>query len=165
MIRFHSHLAPLMVDANSIYPNPENPNNGDVDSIIISIVKNGCYRPIYVDESGMILAGHHLYAALLELGATQVPASFLDSEPESDEAYRILLADNSIARNSRIDTSQEVRVLGMLDDYDGTGYTREEVEEMLAKEDAQTPLRFPEEGVGSTDYRQTHCTCCGQELP
>lgn len=161
MIRFHSAVTHLLVPIERVHPHPDNANNGDVDEIVVSIVRNGCYRPIYADSEGTILAGHHLYAALLELGATQVPVMFLDTEPGEDEGVRILLGDNRIARKAKMDSGLELKLLQTLDDYTGSGYTEKEVVAFLAKMDAQERLTFPEEPLPSLPT----CPNCGEVLP
>lgn len=133
-IRYHSAVEEMLVPADTIRPHRDNPNNGDVDSIIESILINGCYRPIYCNAKGTILAGHHLYAALLELGATTVPVMFLDTEEDDvPEAVRIMLVDNASAAHARIDRGLEAFNLGRLSDYHGTGYTQREAQEIIAK--------------------------------
>lgn len=110
MIRFHDSVKPLLVDAGRLTPHQQNPNNGDVEEIVTSVQVNGCYRPVYAAPDGRIIAGHHLYAALLELGATQVPVLFLDEGAEV--AYkRIMVGDNEIARRARNDPGVLLEVL------------------------------------------------------
>ena len=163
MIRYHSRIVPLLVDANRIAQHPGNANLGDVDEIVVSIVKNGCYRPIYATTDGTILAGHHLYAALLELGAEKVPVIFLDTEDDTDEATRILLVDNKSARAAKTDRHAEMDLLKSLDDYTGSGYSESEVVAFIASQEKaeSKPLDFGPEGIKPIPT----CDCCGQELP
>lgn len=163
MIRYHKAVVPLLVDADTIRPHPGNANLGDVDEIIVSITKNGCYRPIYASTDGTILAGHHLYAALLDLGATRVPVMFLDTEDGADESVRILLADNKIARAAKMDRHAEMELLKSLDDYTGSGYSESEVVAFIARTEAEESrgLDFGPEGVKVPKV----CQCCGQEMP
>lgn len=163
MIRFHSAVVPHLVDIERIKPHPGNANNGDVDEIVVSIVTNGCYRPIYASADGTILAGHHLYAALLELNASKVPVLFLDTEDTEDESTRILLGDNKIARQAKMDRHAEMDLLKTLDDYTGTGYSESEVVAFIAKTEKEESkgLSFPEGGVKPIPT----CECCGQEMP
>ena len=135
-IRFHSGLADLMVPATSIRPHPDNPNNGDVDEIVASILRVGCYRAIVADqETGYILAGHHLYAALLELGAIMVPVTWADSDDE--DMVRILVGDNRIAKLAKIDDGVELQLLERLakssTGLSGTGVRDVELERLRAK--------------------------------
>lgn len=155
MIRYHAAVRHLLTDPNKVRPHPANPNQGDTDAIIDSIITNGCYRPIYADADGTILAGHHLYAALLELGATQIPVMFLDSE--GDEGIRILLADNKIAKDSRLDHGLESALLQQLDDYVGTGYTEEEAMDLLKSTEDTSGLGFGDH----TEDKTPTCPQCG----
>lgn len=133
MIRFDSSLEDLMVPAQNISPNPDNPNNGDTDEIVASILRVGCYRPIVASrKTGYILAGHHLYAALLELGAKMVPVVWSDADDESQ--LRIMLGDNKIARLARLDESLELDLLERLAATEvglsATGYRDAELEKL-----------------------------------
>ena len=86
MIRYAPALHDLLRPADEIKPHPRNPNNGDTDALIASILQNGVYRPIFVSAaSAHILAGHHLYAALLELGEELVRGG----EAPGGEAVRL----------------------------------------------------------------------------
>jgi hypothetical protein len=140
MIRFHKSLADLMVPKDSITPHPDNDNNGDVDEVVTSVLKNGCYRPIYYQEStGYILGGHTLYAALLELGALMVPALPLDDDGTPLSGERILLADNQVARLARRDDSATLALLERLNEEEngliGTGFSDRDVENLRAVAD------------------------------
>lgn len=119
------------VPADAITQHPRNPNNGDVEEIIHSIRANGCYRPIHVSrETGHILAGHHLYTALLSLGEERVPVNYVNDLTPDDE-LRIVLVDNHSATLGWVDDGL---VLDILNDIgtDGTSYTEDEMLEMKA---------------------------------
>jgi ParB-like chromosome segregation protein Spo0J len=135
MIHFHEALADLMVPAATITPDPRNANNGDIDEIIASLLTNGCYRPIYASkETGQIVAGHHLYAALLELGAQMVPVIFLDGDDH--RAVRIMLADNRTAALAKMDEGLLLDLLRLVEhDLPGTGYDDRYLMDLLAKQD------------------------------
>ena len=57
---------------DSLHQHPDNPRNGDVDAIVESVRVSGVYRPIVIAEDNTILAGHHLWMALGQLGREQV---------------------------------------------------------------------------------------------
>jgi len=125
----HDTLQPLLVDIRRIHPHPENPKTGDTDAIIESIETNGVYRPVYINRQGTILAGNHTYAALLELGADQIPVITLDVDHAT--ARRIMLADNRIADLGRYDDALLLDLLDKIaanDTIIGTGYTSDDVE-------------------------------------
>lgn len=125
-VRFHEELLPLLVPADRLMQYPDNPNNGDIDAIAESIEVNGCYRPVIAQRStGYIVAGNHTYAALLSLGATEIPVVWLDVDDE--QALRVLLGDNELARLAVIDQGLLTPLLEALLETDrallGTGYS------------------------------------------
>lgn len=131
-VHYADGLAGEFVPAEALQQHPRNANNGDVEAILASVKANGCYRPIYASRaSGHIVAGHHLYTALLSLGEEHVPVQWLENLTPDDE-LRILLADNKTADLGWIDDSL---VLDILDDIGvhGTGYTEDEMLEMKAE--------------------------------
>ena len=76
VVSYHPALDALLTPVDQIRQHQKNPKNGDIDAIAESITVNGCFRPIYAQRSsGTILAGHHLYQALLSLGAADVPGA------------------------------------------------------------------------------------------
>jgi hypothetical protein len=129
-IRYHDAVVPLLVGVEQLRPDPRNANNGDIDAIVQSIQVNGCYRPIYAAADGTIVAGHHLYAALLQLGATQVPVQTVEGDAEA--RTRILIGDNEIARLAWTDEALLLDLLTSLAEtplaYEGTGWTQERVD-------------------------------------
>lgn len=161
-MRFHDALEPLMEPAGGIYPDPENYNNGDIDEIIGSIIRNGCYRPIITNKDGMILAGHHLYAALLELGAMKVPVLRVDVDRVT--AKRISFADNLIPMLARRDEALMLEGLRWLQENDtslaGTGINDDGVEKLAARllrEVDEPLLDEPQEDLDHTII----CPRCG----
>jgi len=164
VIRFHQALETLMVPKNSLYPDPANANNGDVDEIIASILSNGVYRPVYAQADGKIVAGHHLYAALMELGALMVPVIYVDGD--EIQGNRIMLADNRIAALARTDDALLLQLLEMVAadqlGLPGTGYTERYLDDLREKvmRDANDPLEFNERGAEDLVHTIT-CPQCG----
>jgi hypothetical protein len=164
VIRFHPALETLMVPKNSIHPDPSNYNNGDVDEIVASILTNGCYRPVYATPDGQIVAGHHLYAALLELGALMVPVLYVDTNVSG--ARRIMLADNRIAALARTDDALLLQLLDMVSAEDtgltGTGYDERFLDALRDKAilDASRPLEINLRGEEDLTHTIT-CPNCG----
>lgn len=135
----HGALQPLLIDIDQVRPHPRNPRNGDIEAIRESIRFNGLYRPLYAQYStGYILAGNHTYAALMELGAQQVPVVILDVSDE--EASRILLVDNHTADLGGYDYGLLVQILSELEQTEqgliGSSYAADDVRhlELLAQE-------------------------------
>lgn len=112
-------------------PHPRNARNGDTDVIGASLAANGQYRPIVASRGGVILAGNHTYAAAVELGWTHLSAVHLDIDPDSDEAVRIMLADNRTADLGEYDPRDLLDLLLTLsDDLTGTGYSDEDLTDL-----------------------------------
>jgi ParB-like chromosome segregation protein Spo0J len=169
VIRFHRSLADLMVPKDSIQPHPDNDNNGDVDELVTSVLTNGCYRPIYVQErTGYILAGHTLYSALLELGALMVPVLYVDDDGTPYSGERILLTDNQIARLARRDDSATLALLSQIEDAGqdlaGTGFNERDIENLrqIADYDLKHDLRFDTAGREHLTHR-IECPQCHYE--
>jgi len=135
MVRYHEAVGDMLMSADAIAPDPRNPNNGDIDAIIESITINGVYRPVYVSrETGKIVAGHHLYAALMEMGAERIPVQWVDGDME--QVTRILLGDNQIARLARQDDAQIIDLLEWLNATErgvlGTGFNDSSIADLKA---------------------------------
>lgn len=119
-----------MVKVGKVRPHPQNPRVGNIDAIVDSIRVNGFYGALVVQKStGHILAGNHRYLAAIEAGADEVPVIFVDVDDE--EAKRILLADNRTADLGTYDEQQLVELLQSLDDTSGTGYSDDDLSDLL----------------------------------
>lgn len=145
-VQFHEDLGPLLRDIDSVMSHPDNYNNGDIESIMESIVVSGMYRPVYVQKSsGRIIAGNHTWAACKELGANQIPV--VELEVSDDTAIRLMIADNEIAKSSKPDIAQLVKLLDVLNERDhglmGTGIIDQGLEQLRAL--ADTPFVDPSE--------------------
>lgn len=162
VIRYHEALDPLMVPADTLRPDTRNANNGDIDAIMESVVINGCYRPIYAAPDGTIVAGHHLYAALIQLGAEQVPVITIDGDFET--RTRILLGDNEIARLAWTDEALLLDILNSLTEtdmrYHGTGFTDERVDLIRLAQIEGGGFAVPQAGADPMPHR---CPSCGHE--
>jgi ParB-like chromosome segregation protein Spo0J len=148
MVRIDPALEHLLVPLDAIHQHPDNPNNGDLDSLTESIRVNGFYSPIIVNEAGQIIAGNHRYQAMIGLGATHIPAVCVDADSEA--TIRMMLADNKITRNGWDDGAIVAALLKDLAETDigiiGTGWNEDDLARMAAE--ADTPLHFGnEEGV------------------
>jgi hypothetical protein len=110
---------------HELRPHPDNPRATDTEVIKESVRVNGVYRPVIVARNGTILAGHHLWAALGELGHREVDVVRLDVEPDSPEAIRVMLVDNRSADVGGYDESSLLRLLESVSGevgLQGTGY-------------------------------------------
>jgi ParB-like chromosome segregation protein Spo0J len=142
----------------SLTQHPRNPRNGDVEAIKESIRANGVYRPIIVAKDGAILAGHHLWLALGEMGREQVYVVRLDVHPASTQATRILLADN---RTADLGNYDDGLLAALLRDIDadggliGTGYDGDDLAALM--ESIDTPAGFGQ-------HEPQRCPNCGFAL-
>lgn len=124
------------VNIDLLRPHPRNARNGDVDAIAESLQTNGQYKPIIVAADGTILAGNHTYAAAMQLGWPTIAAVRLDLDPNSDEAVRIMVADNRTADLGTYDDALLLELIQDLPDLSGTGYDKEALEQLQFLEDA-----------------------------
>lgn len=128
-----------------MHPHPENPNNGDVDVVIESIMRHGFTTVCIADRHTRVLtAGHTRYAALHALGADKIPMVFSDGNDADNVAYMIV--DNESSRMARMDEHQEARLLRYLASEDkglfGSGFDEDKLAKLLLKLNAEddTPL-------------------------
>jgi ParB-like chromosome segregation protein Spo0J len=168
-VNYHAALKDLLVDAGRLRPHPENPRNGHVEAILTSIKKNGVYRPVYAQAStGYVIGGNHLYAALMESGATQIPALWLDVGDST--ARRILVADNRIAALGNYDDPLLAELLEKINEDTGllgTGYEPEDLAELLDRIEADGErtlhVEFDAHPPAGGGRAMTQCPSCGYE--
>lgn len=104
------------VPIGALRPHEKNYNHGDVELIRESIREHGIYRPVIVARDGTILAGRHVYKAVIEEGHTEVDVVVRDLDPDSREAKRLMVVDNYAAKLAREDP---VMLREVLDDIAG----------------------------------------------
>lgn len=131
---------------------PGNARRGNVAEIRKSLRRHGQYRSLVVRSQGgtlTILAGNHTADALEAEGRETARCELI--ECDDDEARRINLADNKIGElpdpqtGERYDDEAIAELLASLDgDYDGTGWTAEDLAALLQDED-------PDSGAGGGD--------------
>ena len=114
-------------------------SDDQVAQIAASIKEWGWTMPILVDPAGQIIAGHGRVLAARKLGLTEVPVIVASGWTEAQKrAY--VIADNKLALNAGWD--EELLRLEMGDlqelgfDLDITGFSDDELEALLAPEDA-----------------------------
>jgi ParB-like chromosome segregation protein Spo0J len=159
---FHEHSLPHLVDIENIRPNPHNENCNETDEIVASIATNGFYGTIIADADGMIVNGHGRYAALQELGATQIPVMY--AETNAEESARIRVGDNRTTRLGRDDPALLLETLAELQETEigliGTGYGDEDVDELRAS--IENPLEFDDaEFAKQRGTKIFECPNCG----
>lgn len=108
--RFHESVLDLLEPIENVQQHPRNVNMGDVDAIVNSIQRYGFTAPVLAQKStGYIVAGNHRYAAVHELGGTQIPVIWLDLD--DDQALRYMLDDNRSTRLGKDDLGLLYEVL------------------------------------------------------
>jgi hypothetical protein len=119
-------------------PYPGNPRTHDLPAIRASLRANGQYRAIVVrDPQMMILAGHGTVEGAEAEGWKKVLAHLV--ECDDDTARRIVLADNRTNDLAGYDDSALIALLQDVPDFDGTGYTPEDLQALLAGPDTSPP--------------------------
>jgi len=123
---------------------PGNARRGNLAEIRKSVRRLGQYRSVVVRDTGselVILAGNHTVQAMADEGLETASCGVIRCT--DDEARRVAVADNRLAELGGYDDDALVELLSYLDDdYEGTGWTAEDVEALI------TP---PEDFGGSGD--------------
>lgn len=122
-----------LVDITLIHEHPDNPRQGDMQTIVDSLRVNGQYAPIGVQQStGYVVYGNHrLQGARDVLGWTQMLVSWIDCD--DDEATRILLVDNRTSDLGKTDQRDLAEILGSVPTFEGTGYKPDDLEKLLER--------------------------------
>lgn len=92
-----SKLTPI----SGLTPHPKNYRKHppeQLDHLAQSIREHGFYRSVVVARDGTILAGHGIVEAAGLVGLKQVPATFLDLDPDEPQALKVLAGDNELTR-------------------------------------------------------------------
>lgn len=121
---------------------PGNARRGDIDLIADSLSKLGQYKPIVANADGTILAGNHTVMAAQRLGWETIDVHRVDVD--EDTAKRIVLVDNKANDQSTYDVEELVNLLTELPNLDATGFTRDEVDDLLETLDALDDEDIPE---------------------
>jgi DNA modification methylase len=130
------------VAVERLIPWVKNPRKNDatVDKLAEGIRAHGWGAPILARrDNGEIIAGHTRLKAALRLGLKVVPVRYLDLD--EIRAHSLALADNRIGEDSEWDREALARILVELKDaeadLDATGFDEKEVEDLIAKLEAE----------------------------
>lgn len=150
-MRIADSLAELVVPIDSVTPYEDNPRQGDIGAIAVSLDQFGQVKPIVVNRpTGVIVGGNHTWLAAKELGSEVIAVSWV--EMTEDEARAFMLADNQIGQLGGFDESLLARQIAELQDHEdlmiATAYSPTDVAEILAKQDLDSPTSEP--GVAGT---------------
>lgn len=139
----------LLVRIADLKPHPRNPRRHDIATIVGSLEAFGQQRPIVCLLDGTIVAGHGTVKGATELGWTHIAA--LRSDLSDDEIERYLLADNRASDRGDYDDAMLARILTDLRNrgrLEGTGYTAEDLDEMIQRSLRQADAIRNENGDG-----------------
>jgi hypothetical protein len=107
-----------------------NPREGDIGSIIESLTQMGQYRPIVANKrTRHIVSGNHTYQGAVQLGWEKIAVHWIDVD--EIEEIKILIVDNRTSDLATYDP-QELNKLLTTTNLKGTGFSPEEVAEILA---------------------------------
>ena len=140
-------------DLNVYY---KNARRGDVDLIMESMKHNGVYKPLVVNRGtktgrpNEVLCGNHSLMAIRRL-ADENPqdkrwqtVDVYVIDVDEDQAKRTVLVDNASNDKSTYDVEELVNLLTELPTLDATGFTRDEVDDLLETLDALDDEDIPE---------------------
>ena len=154
-----------MVDVRKLDVHPDNPRQGDIGAIVVSIEENGWYGTLVAQRStNRVLAGNHRLQAAIAADIKEVPVYWVDVDDA--QAKKILLADNRTSDLASYDDFQLLEILQNLDAEDhgliGTGFDNEDLDNLLKDLDNDGPSQFQQFG---TDLETDHtCPKCGYEF-
>jgi site-specific DNA-methyltransferase (adenine-specific) len=137
-VRFAS--APVDLDPRTLTPHPRNYRGHppeQIEHLKASITEHGLYRNVVVARGDVILAGHGVVIATVELGVALVPVVRLDIDPDDPRALKLLAGDNEITRLADDDDGALAAILKELADSSvgllGTGYDDAGLTEFLIR--------------------------------
>lgn len=121
-------------------PHPRNYRrhpDAQIEHIRASLRQHGFYRNVVLARDGTILAGHGVVEAARREGLEEVPALYLDLDPDSPAALKILAADNELGRFAEDDRGGLGEILRQVAEIDvegllGTGYDQATLDALLA---------------------------------
>ena len=115
---------------------PGNARRGDIDLIAESLERLGQYKPVVACVGGkapelanVILTGNHTTMAAQRLGWSEIDVHWVDVD--TDTAKRIVLVDNKANDEASYEVEELVNLLTELPDLTGTGFDRDELDELL----------------------------------
>lgn len=119
------------VSLDSIREFHNNPRKGNTRLIAESLQTYGQYKPITVNKrTGEILAGNHTYRAAKEIGWSEIDIVYVDVDEAT--AAKIVAIDNRSADLGEYDNEKLAALLEALPELDGSGYTLDEFDALIA---------------------------------
>lgn len=149
-----------LLELERIVPNPRNPNKHSAKQLALLakiIHAQGWRAPITLSRrSGYIVRGHARLEAAQRLGVAVAPVEWQEYESESAE-YADLVADNRLAELANVDERMLAELLADVDEAmrDLTGYLADDIEKLVAEQEAQQERDEPEVRI-SPELYETH---------
>ena len=115
---------------------PGNARRGDIDLIAESLERLGQYKPVVAcvgkkapELKNVLIAGNHTTMAAQRLGWDTIDVHWVDVD--ADTAKRITIVDNKANDEATYEVEELVNLLTELPDLAGTGFDRDELDELL----------------------------------
>lgn len=112
----------VWLDPTTLTPHPRNYNDHPPEQIAhiqASIREHGFYRYVLLARGDVILAGHGVTKASIEMGEPRVPCLRFDLDPDDPRALKILAGDNEIARGAQRDDRALAALIASIADLGG----------------------------------------------
>lgn len=146
-----------LIKTSALEPYPGNARRGDVDAIAKSLQVNGQFQPIiYQLSTQYVLVGNHTLRAAQNLRWAEVQAAPVDVDDE--QARKIVLAANRTSDLATYDLDALVGLLRDVDDLEGTGFTSDDLSELLDdgnEPEGDAPDRESKQRTGVVIYTRT----------
>ena len=141
-----------MVAVDKLINHPNNPRQGDIGAIAVSIQENGWFGSLVAQKSsGHVLAGNHRLQAARQIDIKEVPVHWIDVD--DNQALKILLADNRTNDLATYDNEVLTQLLATIatdDSLLGTGYDGDDLDLLITDGDLdldQLADQFPGDGT------------------
>lgn len=139
--------------------NPRRHPEKQLNELVKSIEQFGQYRPLVVDEDGVILAGNGLHTALTRAGVSKVSVYRMKGLSE-DQKRKLVLADNKTGDLSNDDFDVIEAMVRELDDYEVPGFDPDVLRGIIAEaEDVLTEA----DDYGRLDERELDALRASQD--
>ena len=138
-----------LVDPKTLKRFKNNPRIGNADELAESFEINGFWGSLIVQETSReVLAGNHRLDGAILAEMPEVPVSWVNV-PRARQ-IKINLADNRYAEKGHYDRNLQLEQLDKLDDYEGTGFQEDDVEDLrkLLNDDDEMPTVTDDDIMG-----------------
>lgn len=141
------------VPLDDLQTHPRNPRTGNLPLLRESLRTYGQYKPIVVNGT-TILAGNHTFRAAREEGWKEILCSFIECDEET--ALKIVLIDNSSSDQAAYDLVRLQEVLESVPDLEGTGFQKDDLQEIRKRIEGQDKGRDRPEIDFSPELLEAH---------